>query len=99
AELPKAVFLKLSAQPAARHEISLGTPRATRFTAAYRNEPFWMRPAVCSHAAEIPVETQLLFARLPGQRVALFVPLVDGKLRCSLQGASSRGTGELLLIA
>ena len=89
--------------PAARWEASLGKPAAARFAACFRNEPFWMVPAITSDAAKIPTETQVLFAEFPTTRntdslspIALFVPLIDGHVRCSLQGSPA---GELLLVA
>ncbi len=88
-------FLKIRAPSVAVRWIApLGTPLARRFTAAHRYEPFWMRPAVIAKAADIPVETQVLFADLGG-RVALFVPLADRQARCSLQGMSD---GQLALV-
>jgi len=91
------VFIDVAVgEPAALVKISLGRPLATRFTACFRYEPFWMRPAVTGDAALIPGETQVLFGRLADGRIAVFAPLIAGNVRCSLEGSPG---GELLLVA
>src|SRR5437868_2858769 len=84
------IFLRIHfPHAAARHTAPVGAPEAFGFVAAYRAEPFWMRPAVVREAAAVPVETQVLFAELEDRRVAVFVPLIDNDARCSLQGDSA----------
>src|SRR5205085_2744271 len=74
---------------------SLGNLSPGRILAGYRNEPFWMRPATGRCAADVPLETQFLFVEMPDQRIALFVPLVDGPMRGALQGQGD----QLILVA
>jgi raffinose synthase len=77
-------------EPSPRCLYRLGALQAIRLAAAHRYEPFWMKPAVCKQVQDVPVETQVLFLELPGDRIALLVPLAGGKhnaWRCSLEGS------------
>jgi raffinose synthase len=80
----------------------LGRLHGQRYLALHRYEPFWMKPAAGTDAAAIPMETQALFVELPGNQIALLIPLVPPRepqtasaMRCSLRGAP----GGLELIA
>ena len=83
-------FLRLDAPAAAdRHVLSLGPAGPFgRFVACHRYEPFWMVPRIGERLSEVPAETQSLLLELPGGAVALLVPLIDDRMRASLQGAA-----------
>ncbi|MDQ2798331.1 MAG: hypothetical protein M3Y13_01660, partial [Armatimonadota bacterium] len=87
------VFLHLSApKPAARHEFELGKLQSiARWTACHRYEPFWMIPCVGVRGGDVPVETQVLLGEREDGPCVLFVPLLDGNFRASLQGAGEDG--------
>lgn len=89
------VFLALTPDSGRqRQEHDLGVPvDLERFTACHRYEPFWMKPAAGSAAAEVPVETQSLLYRRGDGSVVLVIPLCDGVLRSSIQGK-----GDLLQV-
>lgn len=84
------VFLQFSAdKPAARHVFSAGQlSGVVRFTCQHRYEPFWMTAKAGTRGADVPPETQFLLGERDDGTCVLFVPLVDGALRCSLQGTS-----------
>ena len=72
----------------------MGTlPELQRFTCCYRYDPFWVTPKAGTQVAEIPVETQYLLVELTGQRYALFLPILDGPFRASLEGNAERRAG------
>lgn len=87
------VFLRAqSEKPAARHVFSLGDLTGiVRFASCHRYEPFWMKPRVGTQGGEVPQETQFLLVERPDGRVVLFVPLLDGDFRSSLQGEGENG--------
>lgn len=71
-----------------RHVFSVGElVNVCRFTCCYRFMPFWMKPQTGRRAGDIPVETQYLLAELSDGKYALFVPLLDGAFRATLQGS------------
>ncbi|MBC8136517.1 MAG: hypothetical protein H8F28_11570 [Fibrella sp.] len=77
---------------ASRHVLAVGSvPDLVRYVAHHRYEPFWMTAATGTSAGTIPVETQFLLAELTDGQVAVFVPLIDGTLRASLQGDGENG--------
>ncbi|MBC8141172.1 MAG: hypothetical protein H7Y38_07000 [Armatimonadetes bacterium] len=77
---------------ASRHVFAVGAGVGiTRFVAQHRYEPFWMTVATGERLGAVPVETQFLLAELDNGRFALFVPLIDFLLRCSLQGDGADG--------
>ncbi len=74
-----------------RHEITLGAPvELERFLACHRYEPFWMKPAAGTSVAAVPVETQSLLIRRADRRVVVIIPLCDGVLRSSVEGAGEQ---------
>ena len=87
------VFLRFTAEkPLARHLIPLGTVAGlNRFTCCHRYEPFWMKPCAGTKAGDVPVETQYLLTEQEDGACALFVPLIDGAFRMSLQGTEDNG--------
>ncbi|MBA2482721.1 MAG: hypothetical protein H0V44_18815 [Planctomycetes bacterium] len=91
------IYLRVTSdKSAARHVIALGKPvGASRFSACYRNEPYWMRATAVDAAAAVPVETQFLLAQLENG-YAIVVPLIDRRLRASLEGATD---GTLCVVA
>jgi len=91
-------FLEIQTdKPASTILFSIGKiPGMKRFTACHRYEPFWMRPKAGESASDIPVETQYLLVEMENGHCLLFVPLIDGSFRCSLQGNEN---GELVLVA
>lgn len=69
-----------------RHALRLGALTGLeRFTACWRYEPFWMKPAAGARGREVPVETQVLLIERE-DTCLLLVPLVDGPARASLEG-------------
>jgi raffinose synthase len=93
------VFLVASQEvPTDRLLLPLGKPTVVRWTACHRYDPWWMKPVTGTgeQSAAIPAETQSLLAELADGRVAVFVPLLDGAFRCSLEGNAA---GELLVVA
>ena len=92
------VFLRFAAdKPAARHVFGAGQlSGVVRFTCQHRYEPFWMTAKAGTRAADVPPETQFLLGERENGTCVVFVPLVDGALRCSLQGS---GENSLELVA
>ncbi len=90
------VFLRCAAEkPAARHEFEVGRAGDwQRFTCTHRHCLFFMSAKAGRDVAAIPVETQSLLVELTGGGFALFLPLLDGPFRASLQG---RSDGVLVL--
>ena len=87
------VFLRFTAsEPAARHVFPVGAVTGiSRFTCCARYEPFWMKPHAGTKAGQVPVETQYLLTEQEGGTCVLYVPLIDGAFRGSLQGAGEDG--------
>jgi len=82
-------FVGFKATSAAHHfSCALGTPQITRWAACYRDEPWWMKPRVGKAVADVPAETQVLYGEMADGKVALFVPIIDGAMRCALIGAA-----------
>ncbi|MQM19667.1 hypothetical protein Taro_052676 [Colocasia esculenta] len=91
------VFLGASFQePACRHVVSLGTLRGIRFLACFRFKLWWMAQRMGDAGRDIPVETQFLLLETKDDSAdaaddadalyTVFLPLVDGSFRSSLQG-------------
>ena len=87
------VFLRFTAPaPAARHVFPVGRAAGmARFTCCHRYEPFWMNPCAGTRAAEVPIETQFLLTEQEDGTCVLYVPLIDGAFRASLQGNGEDG--------
>ena len=92
------VFLRFKAEvQAARHVFPVGTVTGmSRFTCCARYEPFWMKPHAGTQAGQVPVETQYLLTEQEDGSCVLYVPLIDGAFRASLQGV---GEDSLELVA
>lgn len=85
-------FLRVSAEKAAaRLVLPLGDLAGARFTACHRAEPFWMTPKAGTRGGEVPAETQSLLVEFADGVCALWVPLIDGPFRASLQGGREAG--------
>ncbi|KAG2609744.1 probable galactinol--sucrose galactosyltransferase 6 [Panicum virgatum] len=88
------------AEPASRHVISLGTLRGVRFMACFRSKLWWMSQRMGDKGGDVPHETQFLLVESTGAggedaaaaAYVVFLPLVEGAFRASLQG----GAGEAL---
>ena len=89
--LGSAVFIHVVAQEAASRLVLPigGLLNLSRFTACYRDEPFWMKPMCGMADTPVPIETQVLLAEQVGGNCVLLVPIIDGDFRCSLQGDSA----------
>ena len=87
------VFLRFKAEAqAARHVFPVGTVTGiSRFTCCARYEPFWMKPHAGTRVGEVPVETQYLLTEQEDGSCFLYVPLIDGAFRASLQGSGEDG--------
>ncbi|KAG5188143.1 hypothetical protein JKP88DRAFT_178307 [Tribonema minus] len=57
---------------------------------------WWMRPSHIAHPSAVPPETQLLLGETPealpdgGTLYTVFIPLLDGVVKCSLKGAADQ---------
>ncbi|PUZ61984.1 hypothetical protein GQ55_4G322100 [Panicum hallii var. hallii] len=87
------------AEPASRHVISLGALRGVRFMACFRSKLWWMSQRMGEQGGDVPHETQFLLAESRGAggedaeaAYVVFLPLVEGAFRASLQG----GAGDAL---
>nr|CAB3469689.1 unnamed protein product [Digitaria exilis] len=92
------------AEPASRHVISLGALRGMRFMACFRSKLWWMSQWMGDKGGDVPHETQFLLVESTGGEddtaaaYVVFLPLVDGAFRASLQGGgASAGDDELEL--
>lgn len=75
-----------------RHVVPLGTLMDLRFFASFRFKLWWMSQMMGTRGREVPVETQFLLVEVKnaGEDVyAVFLPLIEGKFRASLQGNSN----------
>ncbi|CAD6340089.1 unnamed protein product [Miscanthus lutarioriparius] len=87
------------AKPAARHVVSLGDLRGVRFIACFRFKLWWMAQRMGEKGGDVPRETQFLLVESKGAAgdeataaYVVFLPLVEGAFRASLQG----GAGDAL---
>jgi raffinose synthase len=87
------------AEPAARHVVSLGALRGVRFMACFRFKLWWMAQRMGEKGGDVPLETQFLLVESRGAggedaeaAFVVFLPLVEGAFRASLQG----GAGDAL---
>nr|XP_034590421.1 probable galactinol--sucrose galactosyltransferase 6 isoform X4 [Setaria viridis] len=88
-------------EPASLHVISLGALRGPRFMACFRSKLWWMSQRMGDKGGDVPHETQfLLVESRAGEDAAaaayvVFLPLVEGAFRASLQGGASDDALEL----
>lgn len=96
--LNNGIFLRVQHKaPAARFTAILGRiADLTRFTACHRYDEWWMKPAAGAAATDIPVETQSLIVQRTDGTCVLIIPLLDGSMRCALEGDAA---GNLVLVA
>ncbi|XP_015879986.2 probable galactinol--sucrose galactosyltransferase 2 [Ziziphus jujuba] len=83
-----------SKEASSRQVFKLGVIRDVRFLSIYRFKIWWMMPRFGNSGSEIPVETQMLLLEAKDDEsestgYILFLPLLDGEFRASLQGNSS----------
>ncbi|XVF75136.1 hypothetical protein PTKIN_Ptkin13bG0163500 [Pterospermum kingtungense] len=86
-----------SSDNSSRHVFKLGVIKDVRFLCLFRFKIWWMIPRMGSSGSDIPVETQMLLLEAKGPTVdasdhptyVIFLPVLDGKFRSSLQGNSS----------
>eukprot|EP00897_Mesotaenium_endlicherianum_P005866 jgi/Mesen1/5307/ME000264S04338 len=90
-------------EPMSRHVFPLGILRNMRFMCCFRFKLWWMTQRMGSSGGEVPLETQFLLVESkdvsppkgvngvePGKKPVyiVFLPLLDGAFRASLQGSS-----------
>lgn len=82
--------------PRSRHVLSLGTLREARFLACFRFKLWWMAQKMGNRGAEIPCETQFLIVESNPENqedmetlYSVFLPILEGPFRASLQGNSN----------
>ncbi|KAM7501087.1 hypothetical protein LguiA_025501 [Lonicera macranthoides] len=89
-----------SAHTSSRHLFKLGLIQDARLLCLFRFKIWWSIPRVGNSASDIPIETQMLLVEAKpdfddaSKSYFLFLPLLDGDFRCSLQGNSAH---ELLV--
>ncbi|KXG19425.1 hypothetical protein SORBI_3010G057400 [Sorghum bicolor] len=84
-------------ESASRHVVSLGSLRDVRFMACFRSKLWWMSQRMGDKGGDVPHETQFLLVESRGAggedaAYVVFLPLVEGAFRASLQG----GAGDAL---
>ncbi|KAL6606724.1 hypothetical protein ACP70R_042377 [Stipagrostis hirtigluma subsp. patula] len=83
------------AEPASRHVVSLGALRGARFMACFRFKLWWMAQRMGDKGGDVPHETQFLLVESKSagdggeDAYVVFLPLVEGAFRASLQGGAS----------
>ncbi|WOG83160.1 hypothetical protein DCAR_0102334 [Daucus carota subsp. sativus] len=83
-----------SSQSSSRHVFKLGLIQDVRLLCLFRFKIWWVIPRVGKSASDIPVETQMLLLESSSQEdgeepnYIVFLPVLDGDLRSSLQGNS-----------
>eukprot|EP00897_Mesotaenium_endlicherianum_P005867 jgi/Mesen1/5308/ME000264S04334 len=97
------VFLgAVSTEAKSRHVFPLGVLRNKRFMCCFRFKLWWMTQRMGSSGGEVPLETQFLLVESKdassqdvtettsgdGSVYTVFLPLLDGAFRASLQGSS-----------
>ncbi|KAF0901643.1 hypothetical protein E2562_003596 [Oryza meyeriana var. granulata] len=85
------------AEPASRHVVSLGALRGVRFMACFRFKLWWMAQKMGEKGGDVPHETQFLLVESKAaadggdDAYVVFLPLVEGAFRASLQGGGAGG--------
>ncbi|XP_038712471.1 probable galactinol--sucrose galactosyltransferase 2 isoform X1 [Tripterygium wilfordii] len=82
-----------STQTSSRHVFKIGVIEDVRLLCLFRFKIWWMIPRVGTSGSDIPIETQMLLlearqgeASEASTSYIVFLPLLDGKFRSSLQG-------------
>ncbi|KAI5559799.1 hypothetical protein BDE02_16G002100 [Populus trichocarpa] len=88
-----------SSQSSSRHVFKLGVIQDVRLLSLFRFKVWWMIPRVGNSGSDIPIETQMLLLEArkgpdldksnDSPSYIIFLPLLDGEFRSSLQGNSS----------
>ncbi|XP_050228226.1 probable galactinol--sucrose galactosyltransferase 2 [Mercurialis annua] len=84
-----------SLETSSRHVLKLGLVRNLRLLCLFRFKMWWMIPRVGDSGSDIPVETQMLLMEVADESpdaspsYVVFLPVLDGDFRTSLQGNSS----------
>ncbi|KAG6743464.1 hypothetical protein POTOM_052156 [Populus tomentosa] len=88
-----------SSQSSSRHVFKLGVIKDVRLLSLFRFKVWWMIPRVGNSGSDIPIETQMLLLEArkgpdldksnDSPSYIIFLPLLDGEFRSSLQGNSS----------
>ncbi|KAL0321029.1 UNVERIFIED_CONTAM: putative galactinol--sucrose galactosyltransferase 2 [Sesamum radiatum] len=89
----------ISTQSSSRHVFKLGVIEDARLLSLFRFKIWWMIPRVGNSGRDIPVETQMLLLEAREEptseepnretKYVLFLPILDGEFRSSLQGNSA----------
>ncbi|KAF8414301.1 hypothetical protein HHK36_002303 [Tetracentron sinense] len=88
-----------STERSCRHVFKLGVIRDVRLLCLFRFKIWWMIPRMGNSGSDIPIETQMLLLEAREEPVVdaskgstsyiLFLPVLDGEFRSSLQGNSA----------
>ncbi|KAG5561022.1 hypothetical protein RHGRI_004147 [Rhododendron griersonianum] len=79
-----------SAHSTSRHVFKLGVIQDARFLCLFRFKIFWMIPRVGNSGSDIPAETQMLLLEAKEETTYIvFLPVLNGEFRSSLQGNSA----------
>ncbi|KZV27585.1 putative galactinol--sucrose galactosyltransferase 2 [Dorcoceras hygrometricum] len=80
-----------SLESSSRHVFKLGIIKEARLLSLFRFKIWWMIPRAGNSARDVPVETQMLLLEASAENTdyVLFLPVLDGEFRSSLQGNSS----------
>uniref|UniRef100_A0A0D9WMF1 galactinol--sucrose galactosyltransferase n=1 Tax=Leersia perrieri TaxID=77586 RepID=A0A0D9WMF1_9ORYZ len=84
-------------QPESRHVVSLGALRGVRFMACFRFKLWWMAQRMGEKGGDVPHETQFLLVESKSAAAGgedayvVFLPLIEGLFRASLQGGGEGG--------
>ncbi|KAG9448792.1 hypothetical protein H6P81_008757 [Aristolochia fimbriata] len=93
----------IATENTSRGVFKLGVLEEQRFFCLYRFKIWWMVPRMGNSGSEVPTETQLMIlealpadgqtrdASAKSPSYILFLPILDGAFRSSLQGSSSNG--------
>ncbi|KAK9130634.1 hypothetical protein Sjap_011121 [Stephania japonica] len=87
------------------HIVSLGTLRDVTFLACFQFRLWWMSYKTGNNGRDVPLETQFLLIKSstdqsqdsPSTIYAVFLPLIEGPFRASLQGSSPQEADHLQL--
>ncbi|KAK8936238.1 putative galactinol--sucrose galactosyltransferase 6 [Platanthera zijinensis] len=81
-----------------RHVLSIGILSDTRFMACFRFKLWWMAQRMGNRGAEVPCETQFLLLECKSEEdeesetlYTVFLPILEGPFRASLQGNLNDG--------